>query len=537
MLDRPIVPTRDAQPQFPRAQAEPEHYEDLGHAVLSSLPAHIAVIDRSGKIISVNEAWTAFASANAANGTCGVGCNYLDVCRTSSSGAVEAQLVKTGIEEVLAGTRSLFTLEYPCHSPTQKRWFLMTVAPLRHRSGGAVVSHFNITERKLNEQLTARLVVQIERQRRQIDDLISNVPGVVWEAYGKPDAVDQRIDFVSSHVERMLGYSVKEWLEKPNFWLDIVHPSDKERAAREAAAIFESGKDGISEFRWLRKDGKVVWVEARSSVIKDDAGQPVGMRGVTMDVTVRRRAQRALRRRAKELGRMTRQLKRTNEELDQFAYITSHDLRAPLRGIANLSTWIEEDLGAAMTDDSREQMELLRGRVNRMESLISGLLEYSRAGRVKASTQQVDVKRLLDETIDLLAPADGAKVEVVGEMPIVPADRLRLGQVFMNLISNAMKHARAAGIVPHVKVAARDAGRFVEFSVSDNGPGIAPEYHDRIFVIFQTLAPRDKVEGTGVGLALVKKIVESAGGAIRVESAEGSGATFYFTWPKEAKEG
>jgi signal transduction histidine kinase len=190
-----------------------------------------------------------------------------------------------------------------------------------------------------------------------------------------------------------------------------------------------------------------------------------------------------------------------------------------------------------MTDDSREQMELLRGRVNRMESLISGLLEYSRAGRVKASTQQVDVKRLLDETIDLLAPADGAKVEVVGEMPIVPADRLRLGQVFMNLISNAMKHARAAGIVPHVKVAARDAGRFVEFSVSDNGPGIAPEYHDRIFVIFQTLAPRDKVEGTGVGLALVKKIVESAGGAIRVESAEGSGATFYFTWPKEAKEG
>ena len=537
MLDRPTVPTRNAQPQSPHARPTPDDHSDLGHAVLSSLPAHIAVLDGSGKIIAVNEAWTAFANDNQANGTCGVGCNYLDVCRTSASGAVEAQLVKTGIEEVLAGTRPLFTLEYPCHSPTQKRWFLMTVAPLRHRAGGAVVSHFNITERKLNEQLTARLVMQIERQRRQIDDLISNVPGVVWEAYGKPDAVDQRIDFVSSHVERMLGYSVKEWLEKPNFWLDIVHPSDRERAAREATAIFESGKEGHSEFRWLHKDGRVLWVEAASSVIKDENGQPVGMRGVTMDVTERRRDQRRLRRRAKQLARMTRQLKSTNEELDQFAYITSHDLRAPLRGIANLSTWIEEDLGAAMTAESRQQMELLRGRVHRMESLISGLLEYSRAGRVKASLQQVDVQRLLDETIDLLAPADGARVEVVSEMPAVPGDRLRLGQVFMNLISNALKHGRAVGIVPHVKVAARDAGRFVEFAVSDNGPGIAPEYHDRIFIIFQTLVARDKVEGTGVGLALVKKIVESAGGAIRVESAEGAGATFYFTWPKEAKEG
>ena len=375
----------------------------------------------------------------------------------------------------------------------------------------------------------------VHRPRRQIEDLLANVPGVVWEAFGTQDAL--HVDFVSNYVERMLGYSVREWLEKPALWLAVVHPDDRDRAADEMAVIFTGGGEGKSEFRWVAKDSRVFWVEATMSVIKDDNGKSIGMRGVTMDVTSRRRSARALRRRAKQLARMTRQLKRSNEELDQFAYITSHDLKAPLRGIANLSTWIEEDLGPAMTPEARKQMDLLRGRVHRMEALITGLLEYSRVGRVKGQRQDVDVAKLLAETVDLLAPADGVRVEIVGPMPTIAADRLRLGQVFMNLIGNALKHGRAAGAAPHVRVSATDAGRFVEFHVADNGPGIAPEYHERIFVIFQTLAARDKVEGTGVGLSLVKKIVQANGGSIRVDSAEGSGATFTFTWPKEMKEG
>jgi len=517
--------------------------EDLGRAVLSSLPAHIAVLDREGRIVAVNEAWSAFAAANGGGVGCGVGCSYVDVCRTSDGLAPEADKALAGIRDVLHGKRPLFTMEYACHSDMEKRWFLLTAAPLKRHAGGAVVSHLNITDRKLTEQLTARLVVQVERQQRHIDELLANVPGVVWEAYGKPDSTDQRIDFVSNYVERMLGYSVKEWLQTPNFWLSIVHPADRDRAAREAAAIYEGGGEGASEFRWVAKDGRVMWVEARSSVIKDDAGNPTGMRGVTMDVTARKRTARTLRKRAKELAKMTRQLKRSNEELDQFAYITSHDLRAPLRGIANLSTWIEEDLGPAMTPEAKKQMELLRGRVRRMDGLISALLEYSRVGRVKGVPQPVDVGRVLSEVIDLLAPAGGAKVEVVGPMPTLVADRLRLQQVFMNLIGNALKHGRRAGEgapVPLVRVSARDLGRTVEFAVADNGPGIAPEYHDRIFVIFQTLAARDKVEGTGVGLSLVKKIVEAHGGTIRVESVEGGGgggATFIFTWPKVTREG
>jgi PAS domain S-box-containing protein len=557
MPNPPTAPPREHAPPTHATSARPERTgaidDDLGRAVLSSLPAHIAVLDRDGRIVAVNDAWTAFAAANDGGEGCGVGCNYIDVCRGAArqgspqAGATEAQHALTGLRDVLQGKRPLFTMEYPCHSAQEKRWFLMTAAPLKRVSGGAgdelsrgaVVSHLNITDRKLSEQLSARLVVQVERHRRRVEELLANVPGVVWEAYGNPDAGAQHVDFVSDYVERMLGYSVTEWLEKPGFWLTVVHPDDRERAAKESAAIFAGGGEGSSEFRWVARDGRVLWVQSTSTVIRDEHGQSIGMRGVTMDVTTRRRAQRALRRRARQLARMTRQLQRSNEELDQFAYITSHDLRAPLRGIANLSTWIEEDLGAAMTPEARKQMELLRGRVHRMEALISGLLEYSRVGRVKGAPQSVDVGKLLAETIDLLAPSDGARVEVVGPMPTVPADRLRLGQVFMNVIGNALKHGRGAGVVPHVRVSARDAGRLVEFAVADNGPGVPPEYHERIFVIFQTLAPRDKVEGTGVGLALVKKVVEANGGTIRVESdpAAKPGATFAFTWPKEAKEG
>lgn len=145
-----------------------------------------------------------------------------------------------------------------------------------------------LSEHTATQDLAFKLTTQIERERARLRTLVSRVPGVVWEAYGKPDLQSQRIDFVSDHVEEMLGYSTEEWLSTPNFWLQIVHPEDRERAATEAAAIFNSRKGGVSEFRWIAKDGRVLWVEARSTVILDEAGNPIGQRGVTYDITERR---------------------------------------------------------------------------------------------------------------------------------------------------------------------------------------------------------------------------------------------------------
>ena len=223
-------------------------------------------------------------------------------------------------------------------------------------------------------------------------------------------------------------------------------------------------------------------------------------------------------------------LERSNADLDGFAHVASHDLKAPLRGIAALSEWIEEDLGEHITDAARAHLSMLRRRVRRLEDLIEGILSYSRAGRTGREVSEVDVGALLTEAIELLAPPSSAAITVDPGMPVLRTARVPLQQVFMNLISNALKHA---GPEAAVRVGGREAGAFWEFSVSDNGGGIAPAYHERIWAIFQTLRPRDQVEGTGIGLSVVRKIVASMGGRAWVESAEGEGACFRFTWPRE----
>jgi signal transduction histidine kinase len=242
------------------------------------------------------------------------------------------------------------------------------------------------------------------------------------------------------------------------------------------------------------------------------------------------RAERALRAHRIALARV----QRSNEELDQFAYVASHDLKAPLRGIANLATWLEEDLAAAITPEAREHIVLLRGRVQRMEALIDGILQYSRAGRVGTGAERVDVGALLREIIELLAAPPGVAITIGREFPVMETERVPLQQVFLNLIGNAIKYTRRADAIIRVEGVVTD-GTWT-FSVADNGPGIAPEYHERIFGIFQTLEARDKVEGTGIGLSVVKKIVEARGGRVTLESAAGGGATFRFTWPEQPIE-
>jgi signal transduction histidine kinase len=228
------------------------------------------------------------------------------------------------------------------------------------------------------------------------------------------------------------------------------------------------------------------------------------------------------------LSAVNQLLNERNQELDQFTYIVSHDLKAPLRGIANLSEWIEEDLEDKLDEDASKNMSLLRNRVQRMNSFIDGLLEYSRVGKYQETKTTVDLQKLLYDIIDSLAPAPSFKIDIQSKMPVIQTEVLPLQQVFSNLISNSIKHHhRDRGTIT---INAVEQGKYYQFSVADDGIGIALEDQAKIFTIFQTLAAKDTKENTGIGLSIVKKIVENQGGKIWLESALNQGTTFYFTW-------
>jgi signal transduction histidine kinase len=223
-------------------------------------------------------------------------------------------------------------------------------------------------------------------------------------------------------------------------------------------------------------------------------------------------------------------LKRQRDELDQFAHIVSHDLKAPLRGIDNVVTWIEEDHSFALPPKVNEYLDLIKGRIIRAENLLKGILTYARVSKEETFQEVVDLNELLVEIQEYVPKRPGIELIIAPGFPVLFTQRVLLIQIFTNLITNAFKyHDKEAG---YIKVYHKDAGNYFEFYIEDNGPGIEKIYHDKIFVIFQTLQERDSFESTGVGLSIVKKILDDRGYKIKLLSEKGRGSIFCFTWPK-----
>lgn len=412
--------------------------------------------------------------------------------------------------------------------------------------GGSTLTAFIlfavISERKKAEVEKLELGAELRRHRRRVEDIVAHVPGVIWEAWGTPDEATQQIDFVSGYVEKMLGYSEQEWLSTPNFWLAIVSEEDRERAGNEAAAIFASRKGGISRFRWMTKDGKEIWVEAHSIVVCDEKGEPLGMRGVTMDITP---AVTAEQERANLLLREQEaraDAEEANRLRDEFLATVSHELRTPLNAIIGWSRLLRLD----QLDDQglKHAVGVIERNGWTQKQIIEDMLDVSRiiTGKLRLGLAPVDLSTVLHDAIDVVRPAAEAKqieirilINSTGLRVIGDAERLQ--QIAWNLLSNAVKFTKPAGLV---EVTLNESGGQVEMIVRDNGPGIAPEFLPHVFERFSQAdsSSTRRHGGLGLGLAIVRHLIELHGGTVKAENCgKGTGAIFTVKLPAVAGPG
>jgi PAS domain S-box-containing protein len=400
--------------------------------------------------------------------------------------------------------------------------------PIRDEQGesaGAMLVFIDISERRRTEAERVRLTWLLDAERRRFQYILANVPGIVWEASYQADKNLLRLDYVSSYVEKILGYTPQEWMEANNLWQTVVHPDDQESALRYMRETFEGGSANITaQFRCLAKDGRVVPIEMHMTVLEDSHGKVFGACGLMMDVGERKQAEEAL-------ARYALDLKHSNEQLEQFAYVASHDLQEPLRMITSYLQLLEQRYREQLDQDAKEFIAFAVDGSVRMKQLINDLLMYSRVEANEANFALFETEAaLMQAQTNLQMAIQENRVHIIYDhLPKIRGNEGQFVQLFQNLLSNAIKFRSERPV--EIQVRAAPSKGYWEFSVQDNGIGIESQYLDRIFVIFQRLHPREEYEGTGIGLAFCKKIVEYHGGRIWAESEPGRGTTFHFTIP------
>jgi PAS domain S-box-containing protein len=400
-----------------------------------------------------------------------------------------------------------------------------------------------------SQQIAARLHLAEARYRT----LVEQMPVVTFLA-----ALDGGTNelYVSPQIESLLGFSQEEWLANPVLWYTQLHPDDRERWHIEFALTCASGARFRSEYRFLTRDGRVVWVHGEAQVVRDGTGQPLFLQGIAYDITEKKQADEVLRclnveleRRVQErtaelkdanaaLVRQAEELARSNADLEQFVYVASHDLQEPLRMVGSFTQLLAKRYGGKLDADADDFIGYVVEGAVRMQQLINDLLVYSRVGRTGPGFAPIDCASVFTGACANLRKAieECGAVVSADPLPSVVADATQLLQVFQNLFANAIKF-RKGDQPPRVQVGARRQGAEWLFWVRDNGIGIERQYADRIFLVFQRLHSRREFPGTGIGLAICKKVVEHHGGRIWLESEPGQGSTFYFTIPVFGEDG
>lgn len=324
--------------------------------------------------------------------------------------------------------------------------------------------------------------------------------------------LEGQISYANEAACQLMGFSQEELLTRSI--VDVkARIENIKQFESEWLPMIRQTQGRLFESHILRKDGSLVPVEVSAQLIEFDGEEFISM--FARDISDRLREQTVL--------------LRAKEELEQFAYIASHDLKQPLRGIDNLAKWISEDAAEVLSGESMEHLQMLSSRIRRMEALLDDLLLYSRMGSTQCRAETVSVPELVQGVFGIMKASSKFETNYVGDDLTVVTPRIELEQVLRNLVGNAIKHHPSASGKVEVSVSFEEP--WLHISVSDDGEGIAPKFQDRVFRMFHTLKTRDEIEGSGMGLAIVRKLVEARGGKITLESVESQGTTFRFQWP------
>jgi PAS domain S-box-containing protein len=406
-------------------------------------------------------------------------------------------------------------------------WVDLAIALVRAPGGEPLyeIAIFDdITERK-----------DAERALRKSEERFRSLTQISSDWYWEQD--DKfRLTFMSGRMGERTGLDPSSYLGRQRWDTPALNLTEDDwRRHREQLVRHEPFHD--FEMQRPNEGGGTRWVSLSGEPLFDEDGRFAGYRGVGKDITERKRAEEDLRRAHADLERKATELERSNSELEQFAYVASHDLQEPLRMVSSYTQLVLRRYGERLDGDAKEFMAYVVDGAARMKQLIEDLLAYSRVGTRGKEFKPVPVETAVRRAINNLRAAleeTGASI-TYDAMPTVEADDVQLAQLFQNLMGNALKFRSAS--VPRIHVAVKEQADEWEFAVQDNGIGIEPQYFDRIFMVFQQLHTKGEFPGTGIGLAICKKVVERHGGRIWVSSKPGEGSTFHFTLPKKRETG
>lgn len=496
--------------------------------ILDNVPALVGMLDLEGILIEANR--LALTLANLKRDDV-IGKHFAETYWWSSDPNIQANL-RAAITRARAGEVVRYDVDVRI-GEGQFATIDFTLSPIRDEEGqiyALLSSAVDITQRRCIEKERAALSEEVEKQRTRLESILARIPGIVWEGVGKPDGT-QKVLYVNRYAQDLLGYPVERWYEAPSIWPEIVVPEDLPRVIDQAMSIFTGTHSGVIEFRMKTRDGRIIPVESYAAILQRGANdQSTHMCGVMMDVSQRKRS-------AALLEQYMARLKTSNDELKQFAYVASHDLQEPLRMISSYLQLIESRYHDQLDEDGKEFIHYAVDGSNRMKRLIQDLLLYSRVETRKGLYTSVDMNTVLGEVQrNLKLTIEQTNTLIHAEvLPEINADHGQMVQLLQNLISNAIKFRSESP--PEITITAEKVSGAWQFAIRDNGIGIDPKYQERIFIIFQRLHGHGKYPGTGIGLAICKRVVERHGGHIWVTSEAGRGATFYFTVAESLKSG